>query len=52
MFYQVTAMYQDSEIGYGEGESLQCAKQEALEQVPSFYPREEVKLSVLKSNVY
>lgn len=35
--YQVTIVYQGAEIGYGEGESLSYAKQEALDSVPSFY---------------
>ena len=35
--YQVTIVYQGSEIGYGEGEGLAYAKQEAIDSVPSFY---------------
>lgn len=35
--YQVTVVYQGCEVGYGEGESLSYAKQEALDSVPSFY---------------
>jgi hypothetical protein len=35
--YQVTAIYQECEIGYGEGEGLDYAKQEALDSIPSIY---------------
>lgn len=35
--FQVTVVYQNSEIGYGEGERLSYAKQEALDSVPNFY---------------
>ena len=35
--FQVTIVYQGSEIGYGEGERLSYAKQDALDSVPSFY---------------
>ena len=53
MFYQVTALYKNNaEIGYAEGENLSDVKREALEQVPSFYPKNEVILKVLQSNGY
>ena len=35
--YQVTAVYQGCEIGYGEGEGLDYAKQEAIDSIPSIY---------------
>lgn len=35
--YQVTAVYQGSEIGYGEGEGLGYAKQEAIDSIASIY---------------
>ena len=35
--YQVTAVYQGAEIGYGEGERLSYAKQEAIDSIPSIY---------------
>ena len=35
--YQVTIVYQGAEIGYGEGEGLAYARQEALESMPSIY---------------
>lgn len=47
--YQVTAIYQNSEIGYGEGESDAYAVQECLESIPSIYielGREDIQLIV------
>lgn len=35
--YQVTIVWQDAEIGYGEGESAKYATQEAIENVDSIY---------------
>ncbi len=35
--YQVTAVYQGAEIGYGEGEGLSYAKQDAVDSIPSIY---------------
>lgn len=35
--YQVTAIYQNCEIGYGEGEGLAYAKQECVDSVSRFY---------------
>jgi hypothetical protein len=35
--YQVTAIYQGSEVGYGEGEGLAYAKQDAIDSIPSIY---------------
>ena len=37
MYYQVTAVYEDDEIGYGEGESLAYAKQDCRESIPLIY---------------
>ena len=37
MFYQITAVYQGAEIGYGEGERLAYAKQECLDSIDSIY---------------
>lgn len=45
MTYQVTALYQDAEVGYGEGESYEHAAREAAESVPTIYPAEDVILS-------
>ena len=35
--YTVTAIYQDSEIGYGEGEHDGFAVEECIETIPSIY---------------
>jgi hypothetical protein len=35
--YQVTAVVDGCEVGYGEGESLKWAKMEALDNIDSFY---------------
>jgi hypothetical protein len=35
--YQVTAIFQDSEIGYGEGESLEYATDECRESIASIF---------------
>lgn len=35
--YQVTAVWQGEEIGYGEGESLAYAKEECIESIPCLY---------------
>jgi hypothetical protein len=42
--YQVTAMYQDAEVGYGEGESYEYAMNEAVDSLADAYPTEDVKL--------
>ena len=44
--YQVTAIYQDSEIGYGEGEGLDYAIQDCIESIPSIFDGADVMLSV------
>jgi len=44
MTYQVTALYEDAEAGYGEAESYEDAMREAADSVPSTYPREDVML--------
>jgi len=35
--YQVTAVWDDCEIGYGEGETLNYAKQECLDSIEEIY---------------
>jgi hypothetical protein len=35
--HQVTAIFQDSEIGYGEAEGLQYAIEECLESIPRIF---------------
>ena len=44
--YQVTAIYQDSEVGYGEGEGLDYAIQDCIESIPSIFEGAHVTLSV------
>ena len=31
--YQVTAIWQDSEVGYGEGESLEYAREDCIQSI-------------------
>lgn len=49
--YQITALYQGAEIGYGEGESKAYAMEECKDSVPQmYYPvRDEITFSVRKS---
>lgn len=35
--YQVTAVYEDCEVGYGEGEGLAYAIEECIENIDTFY---------------
>ena len=42
--FQVTALYQDAEVGYGEGESYEYAARECADSVEWMYPAEDVKL--------
>ena len=42
--YQVTAMYGDDEVGYGEGDGYEYAVRECAESVPSIYPAKDVVL--------
>ena len=42
--YQVTAMYEEDEVGYGEGESFQYAARECFESEPVIYPDDAVKM--------
>ena len=48
--YQVTAVWGDCEIGYGEGASLKYAKQECLESIESIYDsldKSEIKFIII-----
>ena len=51
--YQVTAIYQGAEIGYGEGEGLRYAKREALESIPSIYSTviDQIEWIVIHSDI-
>ena len=42
--YQVTAIYGDEEVGYGEGETYEWAASECAESVSEMYPASEVLL--------
>lgn len=44
MSYQVTALYEDAEIGFGEAESYEDAALEAAAGVAEIYPAEDVML--------
>ena len=35
--YQVTAIYQGSEIGYGEGEGVEYATEECIDSLPGIF---------------
>jgi hypothetical protein len=54
--YQVTAIYEDAEIGYGEGEGLVYGIEDCLDSVPTIFHRSifdgevspsEVQLSII-----
>jgi hypothetical protein len=49
--YQVTAIYQGCEIGYGEGESLGYAKQDCIDSIDTIYlcDKASIKLSIIKN---
>lgn len=42
--YQVTAMWGNAEVGYGESESIDDAVLECVESVPAMYPSDDVML--------
>lgn len=46
MFY-VTAIYQNGEIGYGEGEGLDYAVEDCAASIPAIFENEKVTLSIL-----
>ncbi len=49
MHYEVTAVYQDAEIGYGEGESDSYAVQDCIDSIPAIYTdcaRDDIRLIV------
>jgi len=49
--YQVTAIFQDSEIGYGEGEGIEYATEECMQSIPEIFSLgaspEEIDLLIL-----
>ena len=53
MFYQVTAVFDDAEIGYGEGEALNYAKQECLDSIEEIYgclKLSDIRFIILKND--
>ena len=42
--YQVTAIYEGTEVGYGESELYEDAALECSESVPGIYPDDEVQM--------
>jgi hypothetical protein len=45
--FMVTAIYQNGEIGYGEGEGLDYAVEDCAASIPSIFENETVTLSIL-----
>jgi hypothetical protein len=44
--YQVTAIFMDSEIGYGEGESGSYAIEDCIESIDNIYMQEKLIISL------
>lgn len=51
MTYQVVALYEDAEVGYGESEIYEDAAREAAESVPDLYPADDVVLCCTRGAV-
>ena len=47
MVIQVTAIYQNSEIGYGEGEGLEYAVQDCAASISPMFENEYLTLSIV-----
>jgi hypothetical protein len=47
---QVTAIYQNGEIGYGEGEGLNYAIEDCGASIPAIFEDEIVTLSILEND--
>lgn len=47
---QVTAILNDSEIGYGEGESLKYALEDCGASISSMYENEQIELLILEND--
>ena len=47
--YQVTAIYEDSEIGYGEGEGLDYAIQDCGASISPMFENETVEILILEN---
>ena len=50
MVIQVTAIYQNSEIGYGEGEGLDYAIEDCAASISPMFENEIVTLSILEND--
>ena len=52
--YQVTAIFQESEIGYGEGEGIEYATEECMQSIPEIFSMgaspNEIELFILHPN--
>ena len=44
--YQVTAIFMDSEIGYGEGESSSYAIEDCIESIDNIYMQEKLMIGL------
>ena len=44
--YQVTAIFMDSEIGYGEGQSSSYAIEDCIESIDNIYMQEKLIISL------
>ncbi len=44
---QITAIYQGSEIGYGEGEALSYAIDDCAASIPAIFEDEIIEMSIL-----
>lgn len=49
--FQVTAMYEDAEVGYGESDIYEDAARECAESVPSIYPEGDVVMICAKGAI-
>lgn len=47
---QVTAIYQNGEIGYGEGESIAYAIDDCAASIPAIFENETVLISILEND--
>jgi hypothetical protein len=47
---QVTAIYQDGEIGYGEGETISYAIDDCAVSIPAIFENETVLISILEND--
>ena len=47
--YQVTAIYQNNEIGYGEGESLKYAIEDCGASISPMFENEKVEILILEN---